>query len=235
MRKTPTRVALVLLALGLLGYLVVQIAFRSWRSRVYAEVAQNTAVIDTEVGPIEYTSVGAGPPVLYVHSGYGGADQPLAIEGYRVVTPSRAGYLRTPLSVGASPADQARALDILLDSLGLDTVAVIAASIGGPSGLAFAEHYGQRISGLFLQSTITKTYGKPVPQPSGFRRVTDVVFGRDFADWAMLQAARVMPKELPPGVERGDPPPSFGAKLAMIRLNYLDGVAAGPWSKPRST
>ena len=123
------------------GYLGLLIPFRAWRSGVYRELEKNTRVVSTRVGDIEYAMVGDGPPVLYVHSGYGGADRALAIEGYRVVTPSRPGYLRTSLAVGSSLEGQARMFATLLDSLGIPVVAVVTGSAGGPAALEFAARY----------------------------------------------------------------------------------------------
>ena len=46
------------------------------------------------------------------------------MEGYRVLTPSRPGYLRTPLEVGKTAAEQARAFSALLDTIGIKGVIV---------------------------------------------------------------------------------------------------------------
>ncbi len=54
-----------------------------------------------------------GPPLLMVHGSGGGFDQGLDFartlvpDGYRVIVPSRFGYLRTPLPADASPMAQA--------------------------------------------------------------------------------------------------------------------------------
>ena len=59
---------------------------------------------DTSLGPVEYVEAGGGPPVLFVHGSPGGSDQGalmggfLAKAGFRVIAPSRPGYLDTPLS-----------------------------------------------------------------------------------------------------------------------------------------
>ncbi|HKF19867.1 MAG TPA: hypothetical protein VKF14_22150 [Candidatus Dormibacteraeota bacterium] len=88
-------------------------------------LASQRQVAETPCGPIEYATVGAGVPVLEVHGIFGGFDQgllvarPLLGDGFRIVAPSRFGYLRTPLPAGASPASQADAYVCLLDHLGI--------------------------------------------------------------------------------------------------------------------
>lgn len=82
--------------------------------------------------------------MLVVHGAGGGFDQglaigaPLAARGYRVIAMSRLGYLRTPLPAEASAAAQGDAHACLLDALGLERAAVVAASAGAPSALQLA-------------------------------------------------------------------------------------------------
>ncbi len=86
----------------------------------------DSLIADTAVGPIEYLQFGAGPAVAIVHGTPGGYDQfktwasVIADAGYRVVVYSRPGYLRTPLAVGESVAEQAAALDAVRAHLMID-------------------------------------------------------------------------------------------------------------------
>lgn len=69
----------------------------------------SSQVIRTNSGPIEYTTVGDGYPVLVVHGAGGGYDQGLILaqfegDDFRRIAISRFGYLRTPLPANASPA-----------------------------------------------------------------------------------------------------------------------------------
>jgi pimeloyl-ACP methyl ester carboxylesterase len=105
----------------------------------YSEVAS------TAVGPIEYAIQGQGPVVLAIHGTPGGYDHSLwlckdmADSGqFTLLSVSRPGYGRTPLSAGKSPAEQADALVALLDSLGIKKVAAVAFSGGGPAALQLA-------------------------------------------------------------------------------------------------
>jgi pimeloyl-ACP methyl ester carboxylesterase len=96
-------------------------------------------IAGTAKGKVEFDlTEGDGPVVLSVHGGLGGADQGrlnadwLAGQGYRILSPSRPGYLGTPLDSGATVEDQAGLLAALLDTLNIGQVALMAHSAGGP-------------------------------------------------------------------------------------------------------
>ena len=68
------------------------------------------------------------------------------------IVPLRFGYLRSTFTEGATFDDQARAYAFLLDNLGIDKVAVVALSHGGPSALLFAAMYPERVSSVAMIS-----------------------------------------------------------------------------------
>jgi len=120
----------------------------------------------TPKGPIEYTLLGSGPVVLVCHgtsSNCFSTDMlaPLVAGGFSVLTPSRPGYGRTPLAVGRSAAQAAEALVALLDSLQVETCAVLAISGGGPTGVALAAGFPQRITRLVLAEAVTHPEDRP--------------------------------------------------------------------------
>jgi pimeloyl-ACP methyl ester carboxylesterase len=85
--------------------------------------------VPTPFGPVEYCAWGEGQPLLLVHGVVGGCDVPpswraLVPVGYRIVTPSRFGYLGSPLPEGASTAQQADAFAFLFDALGIERAPV---------------------------------------------------------------------------------------------------------------
>jgi pimeloyl-ACP methyl ester carboxylesterase len=90
----------------------------------------------------------------------GGYDQGLilartaGVPGYRYIAPSRPGYLGTPLSRGRTPVEQADLYRDLLDSLGIERVAVMGISGGGVSALQFALSHPDRCSGLVIISSV---------------------------------------------------------------------------------
>lgn len=116
---------------------VLTVAFASAyllsRRRLRASLAAQSQVIQTPVGPVEYIDVGEGPVVVHVHGMLGGFDHWkwcwfLVKAGFRVIMPSRPGYLRTPLASGRTPAEQVVLLAALLDALGVDQAALYAYS-----------------------------------------------------------------------------------------------------------
>ncbi|WP_176993347.1 alpha/beta fold hydrolase [Nonomuraea jiangxiensis] len=124
----------------------------------------------TRLGPIEYDLHGTkGPVLLSVHAGLGGADQGrlfagwLRQDGYRVLSPSRPGYLGTPLESGRTNEEQADLLAALLDELGIDRVGVLAVSAGSPVGYTFAARHPDRVWGLVSVGGLSKRQppGKP--------------------------------------------------------------------------
>ena len=93
--------------------------------------------IHARYGSIEYAEQGVGPPLLFSYLLFGGFDLGLGTadaylgDGFRVIAPSRFGYLGSSLQAGATPADQADAYAVLLDALGVERTAVVGFSAGG--------------------------------------------------------------------------------------------------------
>jgi pimeloyl-ACP methyl ester carboxylesterase len=118
-------------------------------------VQLNLQTVTTARGPVEYDLYGTkGPVVLSIHAGLGGADQGrlfaswLQGDGFRILSPSRPGYLDTPLASGKTPEEQADLLAALLDKLKVDKVGIVSASAGGPVAYTFAARYPERVWGL---------------------------------------------------------------------------------------
>lgn len=142
--------------------------------------------IQTRYGSVEYADHGEGPPLLFSHLLFGGFDVGLSSaetylgDGYRVIAPSRFGYLGSSLPAGAMPADQADAYAVLLDTLGIEQTAVVGFSAGGPSAIQLALRHSDRTSGLILLgSALPGTAGRP-PKP-----VAQLLFGSDLIFWAL--------------------------------------------------
>ncbi|MEV0592154.1 alpha/beta fold hydrolase [Nonomuraea cavernae] len=130
----------------------------------------------TRRGPVEYDLYGTeGPVVLSVHAGLGGADQGrlfaswLQKDGFRILSPSRPGYLGTPLESGRTHEEQADLLAALLDELGIDRVGVLAVSAGSPVGYTFAARHPDRVWGLVSIGGLSKP--PPAKAGSPLRRV----------------------------------------------------------------
>lgn len=152
----------VMEAVGLAGIMASAPMYVGYRRDIRAArerlEALGSRVLQTSYGPTEYVERGEGCPVLVIHGIFGGFDQGLVdvgdtfSEGYRLIVPSRFGYLRTPMPPGASPASQAEAYACLLDELGVERVVVAGYSAGATSAIQFALRYPQRTSALLLIS-----------------------------------------------------------------------------------
>lgn len=135
-----------------------------------ADLAAGSQIAQTSAGPIEYCIQGEGPPVLILHGILGGYDQaaligaPLAQAGFRTISISRPGYLRTPLLPGGNtPEQQADAMAALLESLDIPRVSIVAWSAGGPIALQFAARYPDRLAALVLLSPVTEKFRAQSP------------------------------------------------------------------------
>jgi 2-hydroxy-6-oxonona-2,4-dienedioate hydrolase len=146
----------------LLALLAPAVAIAIWFAldtrRAYARITGHSTVLPSPLGDIEFKREGKGIPVLVVHGSGGGYDQGALIatailgEEFDWIAPSRFGYLHSTFRGGETFDDQAEAYAYLLDSLGLQKVAVVALSHGGPSALLFAVRYPERVSSLTLLS-----------------------------------------------------------------------------------
>ena len=186
------KIGLGLLALLILMTIVTFAFYSSFRSENLAALEAGSQIAETSEGPIEYQIVGdTGSVLLFLHGTPGGYDQGSAmtevegLEGFRILTPSRPGYLRTPLEVGQTPTAQAHAYAALLDSLSINSVIVVGASGGGPSAIAFASLYPNR--------TIALVALEAVSQPTILSEVqgeppywAQLISESDFLNWAML-------------------------------------------------
>jgi pimeloyl-ACP methyl ester carboxylesterase len=159
--------------------------------------APDRTVIDTSMGPVQaHDSGGDGPAVLFVHGTPGGADQGalmgafLVEAGFRVVAPSRPGYLDTPLTDDtASPAQQAALHLALLDALGVDDVSITCWSGGGPSSYELAAARPDRVRSMVAIAAVSKpyTFEHPGQEKSLFSRP---------GAWLMREMARHTPKSV---------------------------------------
>jgi pimeloyl-ACP methyl ester carboxylesterase len=175
---------------------VTYVRFATWRAQHVRALEAASRVVETARGPIEYARVGQGPPALLLHASPGGYDSVLQVveldqaEGRPVeldaIIPSRPGYLRTPLGVGRSPAEQADAYAALLDRLDVGSVVVIASSGGAPSAIEFALRHPQRCRALVLQSAVLRREAPEAPA-EGAGRLIGAVANSDFGRWLLAR------------------------------------------------
>ena len=150
-------------AVGLV-WLALWAWYRRWLANVTRKASEDSELVDTRLGPVEYGLRGDGYVVLHFHGGNVGHNgwfflEHLVTAGYQVLTPDRPGYLGTPIANGRTPEEQADLAAALLDSLGIGTVAVVGLSAGGPSAIQFAARHPERTSALVLLSAISQRTG----------------------------------------------------------------------------
>jgi len=142
-------------------------------------LAETPRTVGTAVGPIEVAERGRGEPVLVLHGTLGGWDQGLVsaeflrVNGYRIIAPSRPGYLGTPLSTGPTFAEQGDAMAALLDTLEIDRIIVFAVSGGGPAAYELAARHPQRVSRLVQVDGVC--IPGPIPRAATQLLATDAV------------------------------------------------------------
>lgn len=198
-RFTPLRASLLALAVAGFAALAWGVhAFRRDMAAAYQRIGSGSQVLSTPYGDIEYrVGGGQGPAVLVVHGSGGGFDQGELLaevaldEGPMRILPSRFGYLRSTFKPGATFDDQAHAYASLLDHLGIDRVAVVAFSHGGPSALLFAALHPQRVSSLTLISAGVASADDAAQQQAN--RQGDAlawIFQRDWRYWLLTTLGR---------------------------------------------
>jgi 2-hydroxy-6-oxonona-2,4-dienedioate hydrolase len=165
--------------------------------RAYERIDGRSTVLPSPIGDIEYTAGGEGPPVLVIHGGGGGFDQGELIveavlgDGFHWIAPSRFGYLGSDLPEGATWDDQARAFTFLLDHLGIERVAVVAMSQGGPSALLLAALYPDRVSSLTCLSCGVAASASPDQAAANEKgNLLRTVFARDVTYWPISKFFR---------------------------------------------
>jgi pimeloyl-ACP methyl ester carboxylesterase len=128
-------------------------------------------IAQTSKGSIEYRFEGRGSTIMVLNGGHCSRDTRLSHErlvehGFSVLTPSRPGYDSTPDSTGKSAQAAADALAALLDTLQIQRVDVIGISAAGPTALAFAQQYPDRIRKLILESAVTTDWDEQTKRRS---------------------------------------------------------------------
>ena len=119
--------------------------------------------IRTKKGTVEFTSKGTGFPILFVHGGHSSCNETLFHKGFdtkkfRLITPSRPGYGKTPLSNLVTAKDTAELFIALLDELNIKSVILVGISAGGLAAIELASNFPDRVEKLILISAVTKKW-----------------------------------------------------------------------------
>ncbi len=157
-------------------------------------------IAHTKAGLIEYTLLGRGPVVLRLtgsmdDSQSSGGNEDLLGAGFSILTPSRPGYGKTPLSVGRTAPEAADAMAALMDTLGISHADVIAESSGGPTAIYLAAQHPTRVRKLILEEAISKYMGDV--DPKGFAtRKKFYVSQYGYMRYMLKILARIAPRSL---------------------------------------
>lgn len=154
--------------LFLVVYLIVQgircsIAVKESKERL---ATYGSKTVQLSYGNMSYVDTGEGETILSVHGIFGGYDQAYDTckdfsSDYRIIAPSRFGYLGSDILGDGTPAEQATAYVELLDELGIDKVYLLATSAGGSVAIRFALDYPERTKGLILYCSAMPFTEKP--------------------------------------------------------------------------
>lgn len=187
--------------LGSLGLAVatapVVVAFRHDLAQAEGRLLGNSRIVQTRHGDLEYAVEGDGPPLLMIHGTGGGFDQGLLFaealkgRGYRIVAPSRFGYLRSSFPKEPTSENQADALAELLDALGIDRIVVAGGSAGALSAAAFAQRHPDRCRGLILLVPASNLGDADPVKMSGLQKAAvEHLAGSDFLYWSATRLAK---------------------------------------------
>lgn len=147
--------------------------------------------VDTAFGRIEYLDRGEGPEVLVVHGITQGADgglrdlaEELVPDRYRVLVPSRFGYLGSAMPDHPTPEMQADAFAEFIGALGISDAVIVAGSAGSTSALHLCVRHPDLVRALVLVSANVpgphQSKGMP-PKP-----LFKAIFGSDPILWGMI-------------------------------------------------
>ncbi len=191
-----SRAVLVILAPLIVAITCVYAIFARDLARARARLVGRSETIETSFGTLEYAVLGEGEPIVVVHGAAGGFDQGIdmtgavAGRGYRLIAPSRFGYLRSTSRGPLTTAMQADVYVELLDHLGIAKIDVASISAGEWSSLQFAIRHPERVRAIVL--LVPADY-LPAGMSIHGGAVVRAMLNFDFIAWAALKLMPVMP------------------------------------------
>lgn len=192
---------------------------------------------------LQYQVRGSGPPIAFIHGGYGGAASTVLplddawvntfIDSFSVVTYDRrnAGgsqYAYTPYALDDLAAD----LRALLLHLGIPRSVIIGSSAGGPIAITYALAYPEAVTALVLPNTSARLWRHPERErpAEGVRSRSAVLKAQGpEATYALIEEQRLGNTAVnisPRG--RGPAPPGMARELVQRERRTQALVAALP-------
>jgi len=191
-RKNRALASLAVAALAVLAVIPTALSHQLYIYTIQQQTLFGSKLINTPHGLLEYADVGEGYPVLISHGGLMGYDQvesvrPILGNSFRLIVPSRFGYMCTPLPSDSSAAAQADAFADLLDALNISKVIMMGFSFGGPAALQFALRHPDKTSALVMSMAVS--HNTP-PLDFTNQIMHQVVLRSDLAGWALCNSYR---------------------------------------------
>lgn len=184
--------------IGLIIVLMVglYVTFFFWKKSAVQNLPQNSKVITTAEGPVEYTLKGTSDRyMLMIHGSPGSVHvsegESFLDKGFSVLAVSRPGYYKTPLSSGGTPKDEAALYKSLLDELKIDSTYVNGISGGGPVSIQFALDYPERCAGLILRAAVSEKIEETKEEES----LLNSFFETEFGTWLGIQIGKTQLSE----------------------------------------
>lgn len=133
------------------------------RINAYKEMS---STLETSYGNMTYIDRGEGEAILVSHGICGGYDQAYDVlkereDDYRIIAPSRFGYLGSDMPQNATVKDQVKAYVELLDKLEIEKTYILATSAGGSFAIRFALDFPERTKGLILYCSAMPSMKEP--------------------------------------------------------------------------
>lgn len=150
---------LIIAPVAFIAYLFI--TYKKEMNSLKEELISGSQTMELTTGKTEYVIDGDGIPVIISHGGAGGYDQgrlTAALHlsgGFKVISVSRFGHLRTELPEQADASLQADAYAELLDKLQIEKAAIIGSSGGGPSAIQFAMRHPDKCTQLVLSCAVS--------------------------------------------------------------------------------
>ena len=168
------------ISLSILLFVILLLVIYLSLQRIRCSIAQrkskerlsslNAKTLSCSYGKMTYIDEGKGEVILSIHGIFGGFDQAYETckvfqEKYRILAPSRFGYLYSDIKGKGTPKEQAEAYLELINRKGIDKVFLLATSAGGTVAFRFALDYPERTKGLILFSSSLPYSEKPEKYP----------------------------------------------------------------------
>ncbi len=182
----------VVTGIGIVFFALTYLPYVREMKTVKGRLLSGSEILTTSQGQLEYAVKGERTPVLVLHGAGGGYDQGLWSAriafgtGYRVISVSRFGYLRTPIPEAPSIKGQAAMYKELLDHLNIEKAIILGTSAGGPSAMQFANDYPGRTSALVLLSAVSEAT-VPGDKPAFYIGIINTIQKSDYAYWVVAK------------------------------------------------